>query len=119
MTAPVIYLEDSDFNADNSLQIAVGNGKPTVVMVQGAFCGYCTKAKPDFQQLASLNNLTCATIQIDGGPTEKKAAERVKVLYPAYKGVPCFLGFDKNGKFVKVHEGGRDATSIGVFGQSL
>jgi thiol-disulfide isomerase/thioredoxin len=116
----VPYLEDTDFNQDNSLKAHVGNGKPTVVMAQGVFCGYCSTAKPAFQQFTHTNkNVNGVTIQIDGQPSEKKAGERIKKLDPTYRGVPVYLGFNSEGKFVKVHSGGRDFQSLNTFANSL
>ena len=114
------YLEDSDFNNDNSLKSYVGQGLPVVVMAQGAFCGYCTKAKPAFKKFAEENkNVRAVTLQIDGGPTEKKAAKRISALDSSYRGVPTYLGFDKNGKYVGTHQGGRDAKSLSSFATKL
>lgn len=116
----VPYLEDSDFNQDNSLKPYVNKGKPCVVMVQGLFCGYCGKAKPAFQQVAqSTSDVVCATMQIDGGPSEKTAAKRLAKIDPSYRGVPIYLGFGSNGKYIKTHNGGRDANSLKAFAASL
>jgi thiol-disulfide isomerase/thioredoxin len=113
----VPYLEDNDFNPDNSLKPYVNNGKPIVLMVQGLFCGYCSQAKPAFQQLAK--EVPVATLQIDGGPSEKQASNRVSKLDPTYRGVPVYLGFSSSGKFLKVHKGGRDLQSLKTFALSL
>lgn len=113
------YLEDSDFNADNSLKPYVNKGKPCVIMVQGNFCGYCTQAKPAFQKLASLSGVALCTLQIDGAPQEKAAAKRVSILDKSYRGVPTYLGFNAQGKYVATHKGGRDTASIESFAKSL
>jgi len=115
----VLYLEDSDINPDASLKSHVNNGKSVVMMVQGNFCPHCTNAKPAFQQLAqAMPNVAVVTVQTDGAPNDKKAAQ---MLAPVNKspGVPAFLGFNKEGKFVKVHSGGRDLESLKQFAASL
>jgi len=115
----ISYLEDTDINADASLKSHVNNGKPAVLMVQGDFCGYCTKAKPAFQELAkSMPNIAVVTVQTDGGPTDKKASQMLSVVNKS-PGVPAFLGFNKEGKFVKIHSGGRDLKSLEQFASSL
>jgi len=111
----IAYLESSDFNG-KSLK---PTGKPTVVMVQGTFCGYCTKAKPAFTEFASKTSAFPSTIQIDGGQSEKDAYKIVQQLDPSIRGVPVYLGFDRNGQYVKTHSGGRDAAALMAFSQQL
>ena len=52
----VWYLEVQDFDAHGNLKPHVGGGKPVILMAQGNFCGYCQKAKPEFQKLANNIN---------------------------------------------------------------
>jgi hypothetical protein len=117
----VPYLTIDDFNADGTLKSHVGKGKPVVMMVQGVFCGYCTQAKPDFHQFVkSTQKVTGVTLQSDGDPSEKKAYELVKNLTgPQMKGVPAYLAFNKEGKFIGVHQGGRDINSLHEFANKL
>jgi hypothetical protein len=113
------YLEGSDINADGSLKPYVCQGKPVVMMLQGNFCGYCTKAKPDFLDFARrARNCSCCTVQIDGGPGDKLANKYISSVYKG-QGVPAYLGFDANGQFVTAHNGGRDADSLQAFADSL
>lgn len=113
------YLEGSDVNADGSLSPNVGKGKPVLVMVQGNFCGYCTKAKPAFQELANaLKNVVCCTVQTDGGPSDKEANAKLSVVNKS-PGVPAFLGFNSQGKFMASHNGNRDVASLKAFADSL
>lgn len=114
----VPYLEGDDINSDGSLKEYVGRGKPTVVMVQGNFCGYCTQAKPDFQKFAKSANCMVATVQSDGDEKDQLAGKKLSVVNKA-RGVPAYLGFDKNGKFVGNHEGGRDTNSLIEFANRL
>lgn len=112
------YLEGQDLNPDGTLKPHVTKGKPTVVMVQGNFCGYCTQAKPAFQQLASSPNITCVTIQTDGKEGDREASQIISGVFKS-PGVPAFLGFNKEGKFVRAHEGGRDTASLQNFASTL
>ena len=114
----VPYLEGMDLNDDGSLKSYVGNGKPVVVFVQGLFCGYCTKAKPDFQNFCKNPNAVGVTIQIDGSPTEKEANTKIAKVNTA-RGVPAYIGFDKNGAFKAIHNGNRDASSLAAFAAQL
>ena len=112
----VAYLEVMDFDSSGNLKSYVGNGKPVIVMAQGNFCHYCTQSKPVYEKLASnIDNVVFATILIDGEQSEKDAAKFLKKWDPKYRGVPAYLGFDKDGNFKNVHNGGRDAESIKGF----
>lgn len=115
----VVYLEGMDINPDGSLKPEVNKGKPAVVMVQGNFCPHCNTAKPAFQQLArQLPNVLVATAQTDGGEEDRKAVQLLSAVNKS-PGVPAFLGFNKDGKFVKMHTGGRDLQSLLQFASSL
>lgn len=114
----VAYLEENDIS-QSGLKSHVCQGKPVLLLIQGNFCGYCTKAKPAFEQLAkSTNGIVCATIVIDGSPSEKKAATLVG-KWQTSPGVPAYLGFNSQGQFVKAHQGGRDVASLKNFASSL
>lgn len=113
------YLEVQDVNQDGTLKSHVGKGKPVVLMVQGNFCGYCTQAKPAFEEFArNVQNAVAVTVQIDGDQSEKQANALIAKINPG-KGVPVFLGFDENGKFEKLHTGNRDANSLMQFASTL
>jgi len=113
---PVYYLEDEDVDSSGNLKI--NPGKPIVCMIQGSFCGYCTKAKPDFTKLAVSNpDVFVCTVKIDGNPSEKKLGDRLKNLLSNYEGVPTYFG--SNGVGIVEYNGGRDAASIEKFAKSL
>jgi thiol-disulfide isomerase/thioredoxin len=113
------YLEDSDINPDASLKPSVCKGKPVLLMVQGNFCGYCTKAKPAFQKCVQMvPEVVFATVQTDGSPSERKASQMLSAVNKS-PGVPAYLGFDKNGKFVGIHNRGRDVQDLKAFCQTL
>ena len=109
----VNYLEGSDVNSDGSIKSSVNKGKPVLLMMQSNYCPHCTNAKPAFQKLANdMGNTVCvATIQTDGGPSDLAAAKALKNVNTS-RGVPAYLVFDKQGRFIKMHEGGRDYNSL-------
>lgn len=116
----VAYLEIEDFDSDGNLKPYVGQGKACVIMAQGSFCGYCQQAKPAFQKFAnSSKNVVACSIEIDGTQSERDAAKFLNKWDPQYRGVPHYIGFGKDGKFKKVHNGGRDTGSIIAFAGSL
>ena len=115
----VPYLEISDVSQDGTLKPHVGNGKPVVLLLQGNFCGYCTKAKPDFQKFASqVQRVTAATLQSDGGPNDSAAAQVLSSVV-RNSGVPAYAGFDSRGKFVKMETGARSLDWLQDFANSL
>lgn len=114
------YLEIDDFTPDGNLKPYVGNGKPVVIMAQGNFCGYCKQASPAYAKFAKSNpNVMACSILIDGESSEKDTAKFCKKWDLNHKGVPAYFGFDKMGKFKKVHNGGRDDVAIIEFANSL
>ena len=119
---PVAYLTDSDFdNNGNLINKKIPTDIPVIIMVQANFCGYCSHAKPAFQEFAIKNEkkVFCATIQGDGNqPGEKEAMQKIKKIDPSFRGYPTYLGF-KNGKFIKVHNGGRNVDDLDKFLKTL
>jgi thiol-disulfide isomerase/thioredoxin len=110
----IVYLEGVDIDNNGNLMPHVGNGKPVLVLIQTNYCGYCSQAKPAYKELiAMVPNAVIATVQSDGGESDKLASS--KLGKNKGQGVPSYLGFDKNGKFVRRHEGGRDANSLKNF----
>ena len=116
----VSYLEIHDLMPSGDLKPYVNNGFPAIIMAQGNFCGYCKTAKPAYQDLANSDiQVVLCTIQIDGSPEEKEAAKLLPKWDKSYRGVPAYFGFNKQGKYVKTHLGGRDTESIKRFANSL
>lgn len=106
----VLYLEAMDINADGSLKSYVTNGKPAIVMVQGNFCGFCTKAKPDFEKFVGATRQGF-TLQTDGSP-EEQAARPLISSWGANQGVPAYVLFSGDGKVVSTVAGAKDAQSL-------
>jgi thiol-disulfide isomerase/thioredoxin len=109
----VNYLEGGDISKEGKLLPHVVKGKKlAIVMVQGNFCGYCNKAKPDYEKLAELlPSVAVLTVQIDGAQGDKEASKNISVVNKN-PGVPSYLIFDRNGNFLKSHDGGRDVQSL-------
>ena len=113
------YLEIEDFTPDGNLKSYVCSGRPVVIMGQGNFCGYCKQAKPSFAEFAKNGHVGACTIVSDGGESEKPCAKFFRKWDPSHRGVPAYFGFNKHGKFVKIHTGGRDTKSLIEFSQTL
>ena len=113
------YLEEQDVNPDGSLKSHVTKGKPTLVMVQGNFCGYCTQAKPAFQKYANNNKgkVLCATIQGDGEiKGEKELGSRLQKIKYGFRGYPDYVKY-KGGKKVPGEISGRTLEDLEKFGK--
>ena len=112
------YLENSDINDDGNIK---SNGKPTLLFYYGSFCGYCTQASPEIQNLSITDNtINVKCLLIDGGDSEKDASKHMTKSWDKNsRGVPAYLGFDKNGKFKSIHKGGRDIQSLKNFCKTL
>jgi len=112
----VAYLEIDDFNSDGSIKSHINNNKPVVLMLQANFCGYCKKAGPALSQFAKESpDLLVATIVTDGEPSEKACSKLIKLWNPNHRGVPDYMGFSPDGKFSKLHTGGRGVEDLKKF----
>ena len=115
----VIHLQVDDF-IDGILTY---NKKPVkgvwIVMVQGDYCGYCTKVKPIFAEMSkrmasnsAQRGPMFATIQIDGGDDERALSSRLpKIINTHLAGVPAFLKFE-DGKFSAMIVGGKNENEL-------
>lgn len=116
---PVAYLQDSDFDSNGNIKnpVILNSGKPVVIMIQANFCGYCTQAKPDFQNFAdkNRNKVFCATIQGDGNePGEKELSKRIDSIKPGFQGFPDYVLY-RNGRRVDKEINGRDVKNLENF----
>jgi len=110
----IVFLEREDFTDDGTFKHNQGL-KPMLVMVMGNFCGFCKKAAPMYKKLSEENpNIICATVVIDGKPSEKELSSLISSKITPVPGVPTFLLF-KNGKYVATHSGERTADSLKDF----
>jgi thiol-disulfide isomerase/thioredoxin len=112
---PIGYLVNSDFDEDgNLINKKIPNNIPILIMIQANFCGYCSHAKPAFQEFANKNEgkVFCATIQGDGKEVgEKELMKKIKKIDPSFRGYPSYVVY-KNNKLIKVHNGGRDEKDL-------
>jgi thiol-disulfide isomerase/thioredoxin len=119
LNKPVAYLTNGDISDEGKL---VSQNKPALIMLQANFCGFCTVAKPAFQQVAdeyTKKGLFCATIQGDGKePDEPVSMVKIKKMCPQFKGYPTYVGRRVGGDWIE-HQGGRDVESITKFADSL
>ena len=110
------YLESGD-SRDMSLPL---KNKPTIIFVHSSGCPHCVTAKPAVQALAQqFKDINVCAIQTDDPDCAKIWSTVFAPLREQIQGVPSYLGFNKNGKFVKIHEGGRDVRSLHDFALSL
>ena len=48
--------KDQDFDSNgNLINSKIPKNIPVLIMIQADFCGYCTKAKPEFEKFAKKN----------------------------------------------------------------
>ena len=121
LTKPVAYLTSKDFDENGNLINPQLKDKIVIIMIQAAFCGYCTIAKPAFQDFANKmqGKIFCATIQGDGKENgEKELNDMIKKIDPSFRGFPGYVAY-KNGKYVKSHQGGRSIQDLEKFGSSF
>jgi thiol-disulfide isomerase/thioredoxin len=124
-TPYIYYLETSDFTPQHTLSQLVHPisgapicGETVIVMIQGNFCGYCTKFKPVFQSLAtqmsSPGQLDFATIQTDGSELGERGFNPAliqAIIGQPLDGVPTLVKL-KKGQAPQVYKGKMDANSV-------
>ena len=118
----ILHLEDHDFNDDGTLkQLPKPHGKkPVVVMTFATWCGPCKMTKPEYKKLKEMvdkngNDVVVACINGSGKgtlPSEQKLMERIRDIFPNFRGFPHIAVFDSNGKLAETHEGPRKAENI-------
>ena len=115
----VAYLQISDFDSSGRLvNPKIPSNIPVVVMIQAAYCGHCTSAKPAFQEFANSvdrNKVFVATIQADGDePGEKELGAMLSQIKPDFRGFPDYALF-LNGRLIPKQIQGRDVASLREF----
>jgi len=101
LTPPVVYLEKSDFDANLNPKLAA-SGKPVLLLLQGNFCGFCNKSKPDYQQVANQlqSRAHVCTVQIDEDKDiGSLLSDKLNVV-----GVPTVVMYKPGHGYIK-HEG--------------
>jgi thiol-disulfide isomerase/thioredoxin len=120
LNKPVGYLTITDFDQNGTLiNPDIPKNKIVIIMIQANFCGYCTQAKPAFQEFAKNKNVIALTIQGDGNEKgEKELSAILNKIDPTFRGFPSYVAY-KNGKYLKSHNGGRSAKDLEMFVKSL
>jgi thiol-disulfide isomerase/thioredoxin len=115
----ILYLEDNDFHKDGTLKKLPKpyGGKPVSVMVFANWCGPCKMTKPEYKKLKDMVDDKVVIACINGSgkgtlPSEQKLMERIKEIFPDFRGFPHIAVFNSNGKLAKTHEGPRKAQNI-------
>ena len=106
---PIVYLDNDDFDEQGELkQLAMfsDSSKPIFIMIQSNFCGFCSMAKPHYQEFATENKDKAyfATIQGDEARPERSLSikllmDRITKIYPEFFGYPSYLILYKGKKF--------------------
>jgi thiol-disulfide isomerase/thioredoxin len=84
------------------------------------WCGPCKITKPEYKKLKEMNeengnNIVVACINGSGKgtfPSEQKLKERIKDIFPDFRGYPHIAVIGADGKVKKTHEGPRKAEDI-------
>ena len=103
----VYFLEYPDFNREGQFVHSLG-GKKMVVMVGGSFCSHCKHTAPTFNDFAKKvkGDVVLAVIQVDGSDSERALGKLIGEM-AQIRGIPSFLLFDEEGKYMKKHDGER------------
>lgn len=114
---PVRYLQRSDFDDEGNIinQEILSSGKNTVIMMQAEFCGWCTKAKPAYQEFGNqyADQMFVTTTQSDGDiEGEKELGTILKKIDPKFRGFPSYVLYGADGKYLKTHSGNRTKDDI-------
>ncbi len=124
---PVFYLELDNFDEHYRLKTIqnpfVNSPTPlfdkyTIVMVQGNYCGHCTRLKPLYQEVANTvvsqtPDIHFATIQIDEPNTSKSiSGKHLKhIMGVDIPGVPVVFKFYE-GRPIQKYEGSHDVQEL-------
>lgn len=115
MNFPIVYLQRSDFDSNGKLIHQYFKNKKTLVMLQANYCGFCTKAKPDFIRAAKIlnNKVVFATAQLDGSVDgEKEIEEILYKIKPGFQGFPDYVLFENGIPRKDNGPDGRDVNSL-------
>ena len=123
MLLPVLYLHRDDFMKTSSGELILkgfDKNDIVVIMVQGGFCGYCTRAKPDYLEFASRmakkSDVYTCTIQIDNEDCGEFNDLR-DILFK--QGVPSYIAF-KGGRLIGEYtENSRSCDSLVEFVKNI
>jgi thiol-disulfide isomerase/thioredoxin len=113
------HLEQHDINK-KTINKNLSQGKPMFMMIYADWCGYCSKAKPHFQQASEIvkDKVTFIAICADGKYADKGAYEKIKNVFPV-NGFPTFIVFDSSGNVKTGYSGERTVNSFVEFCNKL
>jgi thiol-disulfide isomerase/thioredoxin len=111
----VTYLEASDFDNNGNLIADIPKNMEVVIMIQAGFCGWCTKAKPEFIEFAKnakKNNILACSIQTDGNKSDFGDFGNKMSKITSSQGVPDFVSYKGGRKTGKKFTGERTAVAF-------
>lgn len=110
---PVVYLDGSDFDINTSaLNIGDALEKPVIVFVHSDSCMHCIKAKPAYQEFATVyeNRVIAAAVDVN----DERGKEFLTKMGYTMTGVPDYLKFVQ-GRLVQEKPLGRNLNSLVQF----
>ncbi len=115
--APVVHIEVGDVNG-SGIESYITGGKKGIIALAAHWCAHCKNMEQAYTQFAKEGKFFAGVIQQDG--EEKEALEVFKkVNGVSANGFPSFAGVSADGKFVKMHNGGRSVEDFNKFAESL
>lgn len=105
----IIYLENDDMDSNGVLSKNIcpdNNMSNAILFVYGDFCPHCSDIKPVFKNFAIKNEgkIIPLALKVDGSPQEYAVVDKLKNVYPDFKGIPMFFAY-KNRKLTKSFPG--------------
>lgn len=96
----IIFLEEGDFDG----KVLLSRKKPVTsglwfIMIQASYCGWCTKAKPEFVKAAAAlqnDHVKFATIHVDSedSKTSGLSGQISDIFGQKVSGIPAFFLYD-------------------------
>ena len=112
----VIFLEDGDFDGNKLKNVASGKW---FIIIQATYCGWCTKAKPEFIKAKEMagDDVKFATIHVDSEhPKTAALAKDIETIFGTkVEGIPAFFSYDAKTHKSKKFSGNNKATDFVEF----
>jgi thiol-disulfide isomerase/thioredoxin len=110
----IVYFENGDFDEGGVLkEESLDSSKPVLIMIYGTQCPHCHTVMPDYIKLArdSASSAIYGTIVVDGAEADADLVKRLPDFIPNLQGVPTFVLY-RNGRYIKTHQGARNAAAL-------